>query len=230
MSPNQSKANTVLFAIAMASMAVAQKPQLLQVKAKVGSVYTFSLDTQMSAVGTAGKMGFKARLQEKLVSAKNGEFEWDQIFKVLSTFSEGVMRGGDKSFKELDGFKFKVVNDRTGQNKRLIVNGMSVSDNGTPNVVLPVNPVKVGDKWSAFVNLNQQRIKIDYQLKAFRREARRNVAVIEGRYAPAQPIRNITPVIFWVDTADGKMVRAQAEIEATSGAQKVRVKYLLVRT
>ena len=139
------------------------------------------------------------------------------------------MRGGEKSFKELDGFKFRVVNDRTGQNKRLIVNGMSVSDNGTPNVVLPANPVKAGEKWSAYVNVNSQRIKIDYRLRAFRREGSRNVAVIEGIYAPGQLLRNITPVIFWVDTADGKMARAQAEFEAANGAQKVRVKYLLVR-
>ncbi|MBC8064864.1 MAG: hypothetical protein H7Y17_08545 [Chlorobia bacterium] len=223
------KGLVVSVALALVSTPFAQKPQLLQVRAKVGAVYVYSLDTKMTAVGTAGQMGFKSRLREKLVSAKKGEFEWDQSFKVLSTFSDGVMRGGDKSFMELDGFRFRVVNDRTGQNKRLIVNGMSVSDNGTPNVVLPAYPVKVGDKWSAYVNVNQQRIKIDYRLTAFRREGRRNVAVIEGAYAAGQLIRNITPVIFWVDTADGKMVRAQAEIEATSGPQKVRVKYLLIR-
>ena len=205
------------------------KPILITVRAKVGAAYKYALSTDMNAVGANGKMGFKAIIREKLVSRQGDNWKWQQAFDVTSTYANGVFSGSDANFKDLDGFKFDLTTDSTGQTKSMAVNGIKVGSNGTPNVTFSRKAVVVGDKWGAVVETNGMQIKIEYSLKAVRAEKGRRVAVIHGNYLPKQPIVNSAPIVFSVDIADGKLLKAAGAFTVTRGGVSVQGKYSLSR-
>ncbi len=220
----------VLTALALTSGFVqTNKPILIAVRSKVGAAYKYALSTDMNAVGASGKMGFKATISEKLVSRQGDNWKWRQTFDVTSTYANGVFSGSDANFKDMDGLKFDLTTDSTGQTKSMEVNGIKVGSNGTPNVTFSRKAVRVGDKWGAVVETNGMQIKIEYSLRAVRAEKGTRLAVIHGNYLPKQPVVNNGPIVFSVDLADGKLLKAAGAFTVTRGGATVQGKYSLSR-
>ena len=223
---------TYLCALALFSLAFPGQqsaPVLIRVNAKLGSVYRFRIDTDMTAVGEKGTMGSRMLLTEKLDAIRNGDFIWHQTSKIESTYSTGVFKGVDSLFRQLDSLKFAVATDGTGQIKRFELDGKSFPASGTSNVVFSKIPVRVGDTWRATVEGDGIKVDIDYKLINLRTKEGRRIAVISGTYLSGQPIRNASPLVFWVDLADGKLNRSEGSIFATKGAATVKVKFVLRR-
>lgn len=215
--------------VAFATGALAQSPVLLKVDARTGSKYVYRLDAKFVAEGANGSMGFSALMTDALKSNKGKDQVWSISFKVLSTYANGVMQGADASFKELDGVSMESFSDSRGQIRKMRLAGVEVPNNGTPSIVFSPKPVKVGSKWPSSVDMNGKQVKVEYTLKSLKKEGGRKVAYIEGLYLPSTIVRNVTPVRFWVDTKDGKMIRAEARILVTNQGQTVRLEYDIKR-
>lgn len=216
---------------ALAGAALAQAPgaRLFKLSGVVGSTSRIAIKTSMQAVGAAGGAGFEGTIDEKLLSAKSNETVWQLGFKVSKTHESGVMTGAAAGFKQLNGLVMKRFSDATGQTLKLMVGNMSVPSSGTPDLVFSKRPVKVGDSWESKVNVDGQAITVVYRLAQYGSFGKTPAAKITGTYKPGQIVRNLAPLVFWVDLKHGKTLSSTGRFRASKAGTNIDVSFELKR-
>lgn len=218
-----------LASILAAAQAQGPAPRLFKLSGKVGASYRFSISTQMKAVGAQGSAGFVGTIDEKLLSAKPAEFVWQMGFKVTRTQEDGVMKGAAEGFKAMNGLLMKRFTDATGQTTKIMVGDVEVPSSGTPDLVFAKRPVKVGDRWESKVNVNGTMITIVYRLAQYGNYGKVPAAKFTGAYKPGQIVKNLTPLVFWVDLKDGKTLQSTGSFRASTGGANIDVAFELKR-
>jgi hypothetical protein len=206
------------------------EPRLFTVNAPVGKEYTSTIKTAMKAVGPEGAAGFEGVIKEKLLGQEGSEQVWELSFEVTSTNESGVMKGAAANFQQMDGMVMKRYADATGNVSKMMLGEISVPSSGTPDLVYSKKPVKVGDTWPSSIDYQGQKIKITYKLAEYGKLDGIDAARIEGRYDEGQMIKNIEPLVFWVDLSDGRPLSSSGAFEATTQGATVRLSFEIKRS
>jgi len=148
---------------------------------------------------------------------------------VTKTQEDGVMKGAAAGFKGMHGLVMKRFTDTTGQTTKLMVGDVAVPSSGTPDLVFPKRPVKIGDSWESKVNVSGTMVTIVYRLAQYGNYGKVPAAKFTGTYKPGQIVKNLTPLVFWVDLKDGKTLQSTGAFRAAAGGSNVDVSFELKR-
>lgn len=208
----------------IAVSSVAQNKRELRVRAKVGDSYSYTLKSVISAVGDQGQVDFGATFVEKLVSVGR-EMRWEVRFKVDRVKATGVMAGAEPGFRQMDNLVMQTIQNDLGEVLRLSIGGREVPSKGSSNVTLPRRPVAIGDSWTSQIEVGGQIVPIGYSLVGYVKSGQRLLAKIQGSFPKGSIARAVKPTNFWVDVANGKMVRGEALTDVTTDGKQVRLYY-----
>lgn len=220
---------SVIPCMILAGSALAQNSHYLRINAPVGTKVNLKLVTKMVAQTQKGEMGFEATMNQVLTKKSASELEWRTSFRVLSKYGRAVFAGSERSFMDLDGTVMDMIMAPTGVMKKVRMGDIEVPSAGTPSVVFPAKPIKVGDSWPGNVDMGGQKVKITYSLAAVTTEKNNKIAIIQGKVDKGQIVKNITPIRFWVDIKNGLMERAEAKLLITTQGQDIRMEYRISR-
>lgn len=230
--PRISKTLYVGCAMVASSFSLGQKPfviVVLKVDPPVKTKVTYRLDTKMIGESVKGEMGFSGSMSQTLTRKTKTELEWKTSFKVLSKYGRGAFAGAEKSFDDLDGTVMDLFMAPTGVMKKVRMEGIEVPSTGTPSVVFPAKPVSIGDTWPATMDMSGTKVNIQYSLASLSKVAGKQIALIQGKVASEQVVKNIEPIRFWVDVNTGLMQKAEAKLRITNQGQTIRLEYKINR-
>lgn len=223
------KTISIIAIAALSAVSFAQKTYSLKVDAPVGTKHNLKLETKIVGQSQKGEMGFSATMNQVLKRKTPSELEWNVKFKILSKYGKGAFAGGEQSFAEMDGMVMDMFMAPTGLMKKVRMGDIEVPSSGTPSVIFPSKPIKVGSTWSGTVDMNGQKVKITYSLASVKTAKAKNIALIRGTVDKGQMVKNITPIQFWVDMKTGLMEKAEAKLQIAAQGQTLRLEYLINR-
>jgi hypothetical protein len=224
---NRALAGTLLL-VSIPNLLLAQTADL-RLRGKVGDRYSYRMTSTISSVGAEGVISWKATFTEKLAKLSNGEFHWATSFKVPSASATGVMKGGDAGVKQLDGITMTLVQNEKGEVLRGLMNGTEVPSKGSSIVTYPGRKTKVGETWNAKIEVGNQLVPIVYRFVSLKKQGWRSVATIVGSFPKGSVATAVKPTRFWVDVANGKMLKAEGDTQMAVQGMKIRVAYTIIR-
>lgn len=215
--------------LGLSSVAFGQKTYQLKVDAPIGTKHNLKIVTRMIGQTAKGEMGFEGTMNQVLKRKSASELEWNVKFKITSKYGRGAFKGGEEAFADLDGMVMDMTMEPTGKMKKVRMGEIEVPSSGTPSVIFPAKPVKIGSTWPGYADMSGQKVKITYTLASVTTSKGKNIALIKGIADKGQMVKNVTPIQFWVDMKTGLMERAEAKLLISTQGQTVRLEYLINR-
>jgi len=195
---------------AASTVAVAQPTYRLRMNLKPGQTFVYRMNMDMASSGQQRKMGMKMAMKATAVNAGKTTMK--------TTFLEFTQDGRPapaETMKALSKMYVVSVLDETGKTLSTKMVGAPAGTpapaNGT-STVYPARALRVGDTWSAMVDMQGRKVQTKYRLaqvgsfagrKAAKLEARPN---IPGQSGPPQPM------IVWVELASGMPLHVDANM------------------
>jgi hypothetical protein len=203
--------------------------RLFRVKASLNAKYAYTIKTEMKAVGATGKAGFEGTMNETLRSISQKEQIWEVAFKVTKTHESGVLTGLGTSFKQMNGLVMMRYSDSTGQVRKMMIGEVSVPNSGTSDLVYSGKPVRVGDSWNSRIVASGITADVTYKLVEYGKHRGFDAAKITGIYKPGQEVKNLKPLIFWVDPKDGKLLSTSGALQITTQGSTIEMSFDIAR-
>lgn len=198
----------------------------LELKPKKGDHYRYEMVTDMEAVGAEGKVHWTMTMDETATNAGADSSTWEQKLSNAKVSANGSFKGMEEIAARMEGMKISLTYDMQGQQVATSVPG---SGGGTSNLIFPKGAVKPGDKWPAEIEVNGQKVKIEYTYVGKLTERGQPAALVHGNLIEGQIIKSLKPTKFVVEIATGKPYKVDGEYEVKSPAN-LKMKFLITRS
>lgn len=206
-----------------ASLGSSQEPEkiLFRLHPTAGHPTHVRMNFHTEAVGKPGTIDMDFVLKEEFKEQVAKGYVWEVTIESADVKGTGEFSDANSSvLAPLVGKTEQYLTNARGQ---IVSKESGVLRTFGGSIVFPEQAVSVGDSWEKVVATRAGEQPTTYKFVQTLEDRGLKLAVIEAKAKERGPIRTGQPTVYWVNMADGLIVKIDGEGENTSGSVSVKV-------
>lgn len=212
------------------SLGFCQQPEkiLFRMHPKAGNPTHVRINMHTEAVGKTGAIDLDFVLKEEFKEQTAKGYVWEMKIESADVEGTGEFSGADSSLtSQLVGHTERYVTSAKGQ---YVTGDAGSLRSFGGSILFPDKAVSVGETWEQMVAGRAGDQKMAYTFTQIIEDKGLRLAVVEARTKDDGPVRTQQPFVYWINLADGLIVKIDGEGETSRGSMSVKARMHFERT